>query len=57
MSLFPPLVAKLDAAPPKADAPLMKASLPMAGFRVCRVCDSRCAIGMFTTHWADPSWT
>ncbi len=57
MSLFSPLAAKLDAAPSKADAPLTEASLPPAGFRVCRVCDSRCAIGMFTTHRADPSWT
>lgn len=32
-------------------------SLPSAGFRVSRVCDLRCAIGMFTPHRADPSWT
>ena len=57
MSLFSPLAAKLDVTPPKADAPLTRAGLPLAGFRLCRVYDSRYAIGMFTTHRADPSWT
>ncbi|MBB3230613.1 hypothetical protein FHR97_001462 [Halomonas stenophila] len=47
----------LDAVTPKADALLTNASLPSAGFRVCRVGDLRCAIGMFTTHRAEPSWT
>ncbi len=32
-------------------------SLPPAGFRVSRVGDLHCAIGMFTTHRAEPSWT
>ncbi len=51
------LAAILDAVTPKADALLTNASLPSAGFRVCRVGDLRCAIGMFTTHRAEPSWT
>ncbi|SEM83205.1 hypothetical protein SAMN04487952_107123 [Halomonas caseinilytica] len=57
MRLISPLAAELDAAPSKADAPLTNASLPLAGFRVCRESTSRRAIGMFTTHRADPSWT
>lgn len=58
MSMITPLFAvphRVDA----SDAAGQRAfpSLPPAGFRVSRVCDLRCAIGMFTPHRADPSWT
>ncbi len=50
------LTTVLLAAPLNAETS-NSASLPPAGFRVSRVCGLRCAIGKFTTHRADPSWT
>lgn len=51
------LVAPLHADASDAASLHALSSLPSAGFRVSRVGDLRCAIGMFTTHRADPSWT
>lgn len=38
------------------DALRANASLPPAGFRVCRAGERHRATGLFTTHRADPSW-
>lgn len=49
--------SSLDAAAPNLEARRTYVSLPSAGFRVCRAGNLRCAIGLFITHRAEPSWT
>ncbi|MFY0991638.1 hypothetical protein [Halomonas sp. C05BenzN] len=49
--------AIIDNALPGAEGARAKSSLPSAGFRVYRACNPHRAIGMFTTHQAEPSWT
>ncbi|MBB3141762.1 hypothetical protein FHR96_002643 [Halomonas organivorans] len=56
MRMIMPDAPLLDAAALPRDARRADDSLPSAGFCVCRTVEWHRAIGLFTTHRADPSW-